>query len=72
MSSREERRQQRIAGLLERLQDAGASWAAAEYQEGIETGRIGAVSVRGRARRDKAEATFKDIMARLGHATLGK
>jgi hypothetical protein len=30
------------------------------------------VSVRVRARRDKAEATFKDIMARLGHATLEK
>jgi hypothetical protein len=63
------RRQQRIARLLERLEAAGAAWAKAEYQEGIETGRIGAVSVRVRARRDKAEAAFKDIMARLGHAT---
>jgi hypothetical protein len=69
---RADKRQQRVARLLERLEAAGAAWAAAEYQEGIETGRIGAVSVRGRARRDKAEATFKDIMARLGHATLGK
>jgi hypothetical protein len=72
MSSREERRQQRIAGLLERLQDAGASWAAAEYQEGIDTGRHGMVSASVTQRRDKAEQAFKDIVARLNHATLGR
>jgi hypothetical protein len=65
-------RQRRIARLLERLEAAGAAWAKAEYTEGIETGRIGAVSVRARARRDKAEAAFKDLVARLGHATLGR
>jgi hypothetical protein len=38
VSAREEQRQQRIARLLERLEAAGAAWAKAEYQEGIETG----------------------------------
>jgi len=69
VSTREEQRQHRIARLLKRLEAAGATWAKAEYQEGIETGRLGAVSMRVRARRNKAEAAFKDIMARLGHAT---
>ena len=71
MSTREQQRQQRVARLLERLEAAGAAWAKAEYSEGIDTGRIGAGSVRVRARRDKAEAAFKDILARLGHATRG-
>jgi hypothetical protein len=71
VSTREEQRQQRIARLLERLEAAGTAWAKAEYHEGIETG-IGAVSVRVRDRRDKAEAAFKDLVARLGHATLGR
>jgi hypothetical protein len=70
VSSREERRQQRIAWLLERLQASGAAWAAAEYQVGIDTGRHGAVRAALKNRRDKAEQTFKDIVARLGHATL--
>jgi hypothetical protein len=70
MSPREERRQQRIARLLERLEAAGAAWAKAEYQEGIDTGRHGAVSARVTKRRDKAEQAFKDIVARLGAATL--
>jgi hypothetical protein len=57
--------------LLERVEAAGAAWAKAEYEEGIDTGRLGAVSVRVRARRDKAEATFRDVMASPGHASLG-
>ena len=72
MSTREEQRQHRITRLLERLEAAGTALAKAEHQEGIETGRLGAVSVRVRERCDKAEAAFKDILARLGHATLGK
>jgi hypothetical protein len=64
MSTREERRQQRIARLLERLGTAGASWAAAEYQEGIDTGRHGAVSASVTKRRDQAEQAFRDIVAR--------
>jgi hypothetical protein len=72
VSSREERRQQRIARLLERLQAAGAAWAEAEYQEGIDTGRRGVVSAALKNRRDKTEQIFKDIVARLGHATLGQ
>jgi hypothetical protein len=70
MSTREERRQQRVARLLERLKAAGAAWAVAEYQEGIETGRHGVVSTALRNRRDKAGQLFKDIVARLSHATL--
>jgi hypothetical protein len=72
VTTREDKRQHRIARLLERLEAAGAAWAKAEYAEGIETGRRGAVSVRVRDRRDKAEAAFKDLVARLGHATLGR
>jgi hypothetical protein len=70
MSTREERRQQRIARLLERLQAAAAAWAQAEYQEGIDTGRRGMVRARITQRRDKAEQAFKDIVAPLSHATL--
>lgn len=72
MSSREERQQQRIARLLERLQAAGAAWAAAEYQEGTDTGRHGMVRAAVKNRRDRAEQTFKDIVARLGRATLAQ
>ncbi len=57
---------------MERLQAAGAAWAEAEYQEGIDTGRTGVVSAAGKNRRDKAEQVFKDIVARLSHATLGQ
>jgi hypothetical protein len=32
-------------------------------------GRHGTVSAAGKAGRDKAEQTFKDLVARLGHAT---
>jgi hypothetical protein len=71
-SSREERRQQRIARLLERLQAAGAAWATAEYQEGIDTGLHGMVIAAVKNRRDRAEQTFKDIAARLSRATLGQ
>jgi hypothetical protein len=55
---------------LERLRAAGAAWAEAEYQEGIDTGRRGLVSASVSARRDKAEQNFKDIVERLGRATL--
>jgi hypothetical protein len=65
MSTREERRQQRIARLLERLEAAGAAWAAAEYQEGIDTGRRGTVSASVTRRRDQAELKFKDIITLL-------
>jgi hypothetical protein len=72
MSTREERRQQRLARLLERLQAAATAWAQAEYQDGIDTGRHGIVSARVTRRRDKVEQAFKDIVLRLSHATLGQ
>jgi hypothetical protein len=72
MSTREERRQQRIARPLQRLEAAGAAWAETEYYEGIDTARHGMVSAALKNRRDKAEQTFKDIAARLSRATLGQ
>jgi hypothetical protein len=46
--------------LAQLLETAGAAWAKAEYTEGIETGRLGAVSVRVRDRRDKFPSTGED------------
>jgi hypothetical protein len=64
-----ERRQQRIARLLKRLEAAGASWAAAEYQEGIDTGRHGAVKAGIAKRRGQAEQKVKDFLLDLQQAT---
>jgi hypothetical protein len=72
MSSREEGRQQRIARLLERLEAAGAAWAEAEYQEGMDTGQHGTVSAALKNRRDRAGQGLKDIVAHLRHVTLGQ
>jgi hypothetical protein len=72
VSTREERRQQRIARLLERLEAAGAAWAAAEYQEGIDIGRHGGVGASVTKRRDQAELKFKDLLRQLRHTTLGQ
>ena len=43
MSTREERRQARLARLLDQVQSSAQAWAEAEYQVGIATGRVGAV-----------------------------
>jgi hypothetical protein len=58
VSTWEEQRRQRIARLLERLKAAATAWAAAEYQEGIDTGRLGMVSASVTKRRDKAEQSL--------------
>jgi hypothetical protein len=72
MSTEEERRQQRIARLLQQLEVAGAAWAEAEYQEGIDTGHHGVVRTALKKQRDKAEQSVKNIMVRLGHTTSGQ
>jgi hypothetical protein len=60
---------QRIARLLERLEAAAASWADAEYQKGIDTGRHGVVSARVTKRRGQAEQKLKDLVLELQQAT---
>jgi hypothetical protein len=70
MSTREERRQQLIARLLAPLEAAGAAWAAAEYQDGIDTGRHGMVKAGVTKRRRQGRAGLRGIVARPGRATL--
>jgi hypothetical protein len=68
MSTREERRQARIARLLEQVQSSAQAWAEAEYQVGIATGRTGAVSAQLETIRGTAQRRFADVVARLGAA----
>jgi hypothetical protein len=69
MSSREERRQQQIERLLDRLEAAAMRWAEAEHQEGLDSGRHGVVSAGLRKRRDQAALKVKDILQELRQAT---
>ena len=68
VSTREERRQARIARLLNNVQRAAAEWAEAEYQEGVETGRFGIVSARVNKLRERAKGDFVITIARLSAA----
>jgi hypothetical protein len=67
VSTREERRQQRIARLLEPVQTAAEAWARAEYEAGVEDGRIG-TAARTETTRAIAESRFRDVAARLSAA----
>ena len=68
MTTREERRQQRIGRLLEQVQSSAQAWAEAEYQVGIAIGRAGAVSTQLETIRGTAQRRFADVCARLGAA----
>ena len=68
MSTREERRQARVARLLDQVQSSGQAWAEAEYQVGIATGRAGDVSVPLETIRSTAQRRFADVVARLAAA----
>ena len=65
MSTRTERWQERTERLLDLLEAAASAWAEAEYQDGLDSGRRGAVSAAVNNRRDKAEAKHKDLVLRL-------
>jgi hypothetical protein len=69
VSTREERRQARIVRLLAAIQAAGATWAEAENQVGIATGRTGAVSAPLETIRGTAQRRFADVCAKLAAAT---
>jgi hypothetical protein len=66
--TREERKLYRIERLLNRLEAAGVAWAAAENNDGIETGRLGIVAADTQKQREKAEATFRSLVERLREA----
>ena len=68
MSTREERRQARLARLLDQVQSSAQAWAEAEYQVGIATGRAGAVSAQLETIRATAQRRFADVCARLSAA----
>jgi hypothetical protein len=69
MSTREEIRQRRIERLLDQLEAAAANWAAAEHQDGLESGRLGVVSAGIRKGRDRAELKVKALLRELRQAT---
>jgi hypothetical protein len=69
MSTREEIRQRRIERLLDQLEAASANWAAAEHQDGVESGRHGVASAGIRKGRDRAELKVKDLVLQLRRAT---
>ena len=64
-TTREERRQHRLARLVLAVQEAAAAWAEAEYQAGLADGRMG---TGGDKRRTLAEAKFRDVAVRLSVA----
>ena len=68
MTTREERRQARIARLLDQVQSSAQAWAEAEYQVGIATGRTGAVSTPLETIRGTAQRRFAGVCAKLGAA----
>ena len=68
MTTRAERQRERIVRLLAAIQAAGATWAEAEYQVGIATGRAGAVSAQLETIRGTAQRRFADVCARLAAA----
>jgi hypothetical protein len=67
VSSREERRQARIARLLEQVHSAADAWVQATYACGVEDGR-GVRSVHGTRHREVAERRFRDVAAKLAAA----
>jgi hypothetical protein len=68
VSTREERQRERIVRLLAATQAAGATWAEAEYQVGIATGRTGGVSAQLETIRGTAQRRFADVCAKLAAA----
>jgi hypothetical protein len=50
------------------VQSSAQAWAEAEYQVGIATGRLGAVSAPLETIRGTAQRRFADVMARLAAA----
>ncbi len=62
-----ERRQVRILRLVEQMTAAGATWAEAEYEAGLEDGR-GTPSARSERTRVTAEARFRDSAAKVAAA----
>jgi hypothetical protein len=68
VSTREERRQARIARLLEQVQATAETWARAEYEAGVMDGRVGVVVGHGERQRATAERRFRDVAARLSAA----
>ena len=68
MSTREERRQQRIARLLDQLEAAAIRWAEAEHRDGVDSGRHGVVSASVTKRRDQAEQKVRDLLLELRQA----
>jgi len=68
MTTRAERQRERIARLLGQVQSSAQAWAEAEYQVGIATGRVGAVSTHLETIRATAERRFRDIAAKLAAA----
>jgi hypothetical protein len=69
MSTREEIRQRRIERLFDQLEAAVANWAAAEHQDGLDSGRRGVVSAGVRKGRDRAELKVKGLLRQLRQAT---
>jgi hypothetical protein len=65
VSAREERRQARIARLLEQMQATAESWAETEYQTGLQDGRYGGTPMFIETRRATAERRFRNVAARL-------
>ena len=68
MSTRAEIRQARLVRLVDQIATDAANWTAAEYAEGIETGRSGVVSAHVGKRRERAQAKFQATLARLRKA----
>jgi hypothetical protein len=68
MTTREEIRQRRIERLLDQLEAAAANWAAAEHQDGLESGRHGVVGAGVRKGRYRAELKVKGLLQELRRA----
>jgi hypothetical protein len=68
MSDREGRRQRNLEHLVDQLELAGARWAEAEYEDGVDTGRHGVVSARVEKKRTTAMLKFRAFAARLREA----
>ena len=68
MSTSAARQAARIPQLLDQVMAAAAEWAQAEYETGIDIGRIGVVPEHAKLRRALAEAKFRDVAARLSAA----
>jgi hypothetical protein len=53
---------------LDQVQSSAQVWAEAEYQVGIATGRLGAVSAQLETIRGTAQRRFADVVAKLAAA----